>query len=223
MGADYGNAPGMPPIALIRELSRFIERGIRGAFTWSDVRTNDALLRRLSTACGRRAIHISAQPYKSGAGLGLRGFFCKVDSGDNSKFVIFLNSAHPAPIMASTFGHELGHYLYDSLVQDNTDFKAFVEGNLSQHLSDQAELFADCLVSLTAYDRSLISRIVDHSGKTEFERWFSIFRKVQRINELRCHMKLGSREFSQINRLSYLTGMIHFLKLRCALFKTVGL
>src|SRR5439155_3305864 len=112
---------------------------------------------------------VRAEPYRKGAGLALRGFFCRADVGDAKKFVIFLNTAHLPAAVAATFGHELGHYLYGSLVGEYQTMSAFIEGTFAKHLTEEHELFADACVAFAAYNKDLIQKIglVDDVGNTE--------------------------------------------------------
>ncbi len=158
LATDYRAASGMPSDPLLRELSRIIDSDIRTRFDGLSENWNKAdLLRYLAEVFGPREIEVRAEPYRRGSGLALRGFFCRAEVSEKSKFLIFLNTAHPPAVIAATFGHELGHYIYGSLVRENANFNAFIEGSFSQHLNDESELFADCLVALAAYDHDTLS------------------------------------------------------------------
>src|SRR5258707_279250 len=106
-----------------------------------------------------RELEVRAEPYTKGAGLALRGFFCRANMGDRSKFVIFVNTAHQKGAVAATCGHELGHYIYGSLVGEKASMTAFMEGAFSNHLNEADELFADSLVALSAYSPEIMQQI----------------------------------------------------------------
>jgi len=51
---------------------------------------------------GPRELEVRAERYTKGAGLALRGFFCRANLGTASKFVIFVNTAHHPGAVAAT-------------------------------------------------------------------------------------------------------------------------
>ncbi len=224
LAADYRMVPGMPPAPMIGELSRIIERDIRSRFAGLSSGWNkDDLLRHLARVFGPREIEVRAEPYRRGAGLALRGFFCRAEVSKRAKFVIFLNSAHPPAVVAATFGHELGHYLYGSMVTETSAFNAFIEGSFTRHLSDESELFADCLVALAAYDRPTLNRIVARETGSPADRWITLFKEIHRLIDSRYQLNLAPGRLANLSRIGYLTAMIHFFKLRRALFQLNGL
>jgi hypothetical protein len=223
LAVDYCEAPGMPSRPLVGELSRIIERDIRPRFHGLSSNWNkEDLLRHLVKEFGPREIEVRAQR-RSGSGLSLRGFYCRAQISDKAKFLIFLNSAHPQAVVAATFGHELGHYVYGSLVQENATFNAFIEGSFSRHLSEESELFADCLVALSAYDHMTLKRIAAADGGSRVDRWVTLLKEIHRLIDSRYHLDLSLGKFANVSRVSYLTAMIHFFKLRRALFDTCGI
>jgi len=224
LATDYREAPGMPANPLIHELSRIIDLEIRSrVHGLSDNWDKADLLRHLTEVFGPREIEVRAQPYRRGSGLALRGFFCRAKVSQRSKFVIFLNSAHPPAVVAATFGHELGHYIYGSLVRETADFNPFVEGSFSRHLGDESELFADCLVALAAYDRETLKRIASADDGSRKDRWVVLLKEIHRLIDSRYHLNLRPGRLANVSRVSYLTAMIHFFKLRRALFQRVGI
>jgi hypothetical protein len=223
LASDYCEAPGMPEPRLVGELSRIIETEIRSRFHGLSSNWNkEDLLRHLVEVFGPREIEVRAEPYRRNSGLALRGFYCRADVSKKSKFLIFLNTAHPPAVVAATFGHELGHYLYGSLVEETSTFNAFIEGSFSRHLSDESELFADCLVALSAYDHDTLRRIAAGDSGTRVDRWVVLLREIHRLIDSRYHLDLGPK-LANVSRISYLTAMIHFFKLRRALFQVTGI
>ncbi len=225
LATDYCEAPGMPSNPLLRELSGIIEHDIRSRFhgllsaDWN----KEDLLRYLAEVFGPREIEVRAEPYRRGSGLALRGFFCRAEVSQKSKFLIFLNTAHPPAVIAATFGHELGHYIYGSLVRENANFNAFIEGSFTEHLKDESELFADCLVALAAYDRDTLSRIAAADGGTRADRWVALLKEIHRLIDSRFQLNLSTGKLATVSRVSYVTAMIHFFKLRRALFQRTGI
>jgi hypothetical protein len=224
LAMDYRQAPGMPAKPLVSELSRIIDRDIRSRFQGlSDNWKKEDLLRYLTEVFGPREIEVRAEPYRRGSGLALRGFFCRAEVSKKSKFLIFLNSAHPPAVVAATFGHELGHYIYGSMVAETSTFNAFIEGSLAGHLSDESELFADCLVALSAYDHDTLTRIAGADSGSRSDRWVVLFKEVHRLIDSRYHLNLTPGRLANVSRISYVTAMIHFFKLRRALHQLTGI
>src|SRR5215469_3973754 len=224
LATDYCDAPGMPEKPLVKQLSGIIESDIRSRFHGLAANWNkDDLLRYLAEVFGPREIEVRAEPYRRGSGLALRGFFCRAEVSKKSKFLIFLNTAHPPAVIAATFGHELGHYLYGSMVQESSTFNAFIEGCFSRHLSDKSELFADCLVALSAYDHDTLQRMAAGDSGTRADRWVVLAKEIHRMIDSRYHLNLSPCKLANVSRVSYLTAMIHFFKLRRALFQLTGL
>jgi hypothetical protein len=224
LATDYREASGMPSDPLLRELSRIIDSDIRTRFDGLSENWNkEDLLRYLGEVFGPREIEVRAEPYRRGSGLALRGFFCRAEVSEKSKFLIFLNTAHPPAVIAATFGHELGHYIYGSLVRENANFNAFIEGSFSQHLNDESELFADCLVALAAYDHDTLTRIAAADGGTRADRWVVLLKEIHRLIDSRFQLNLTPGHLANVSRVGYVTAMIHFFKLRRALFQRTGI
>ncbi len=225
LSADYREAPGRPPKPLLRELAQIVESEIKPKFpVLSDGWDKSELLTHLTETFGPREIEVRAEPYRKGAGLSLRGFFCRADSGANKKFVIFLNTAHLSGAVAATFGHELGHYIHGSLVGEHQTMAAFMEGTFARHLTEEGEFFADSLVALAAYSRELIQRIglADDLGPGKSEAFFTRIKEAYGMIGSRYH-DFGRSRLATASRVRYLTSMIHFFKLRRALLECADL
>lgn len=223
--ADYAQAPGRPDVALIRELGQIVERETKLLPSFWRIVDNRTLLGLLTQTYGPREIEVRARPYRSGAGLALRGFFVRTEIGEAPKFVIFLNTAHPAGAVATTFGHELGHYMYGSLVGEEAPMIAFMEGGFASHLGNKSEFFADSFVALAAYNRDLLEKIAPaheaHPGTPA-----AFMRQLNRVYRLlgeRFDLDLGPGPLRAASRVRYLTSMIHFFKMRRALLEYAGL
>ena len=219
LSADYHSVPGMPPAPLVKELARIVETDIKGRFDltkhWDDPSRFQPLVRQF----GPREVTVKAEPYRKGAGLALRGFFCRANLNDHPKFVIFLNTAHAPPAVAATLGHELGHYLYGSLIGEDGPMTALMEGTFGAHLNEEHELFADALVALAAYNADQIKQITA-IGKHSPGSPDNILQRVHKVYESlgpRFKIDLTQSHISTSWRVSYLTGTIHFFKLRCAI------
>src|SRR6266853_437849 len=154
--SEYAGAVAKVRWDLFRELSKIVEDDLRPRFPLLSAEWNQTeLLEHVSKTYGPRRIDICASPYRRGAGLALRGFYYRTDTCDLPRYLIYLNTAHVPVAIAATFGHELGHYVYGSIVGEGRELRAFVEGSFAHHLRSEDELFADSLVALAAYPRAL--------------------------------------------------------------------
>src|SRR5215469_256655 len=227
LSTDYAEAPALPSKPLLKELARIIETDIKQHIpsygTLADLE-NQQLRDHLAKLFGPRQLELRAEPYRTGAGLSLRGFYARADVGEKHKFVIFVNTAHHPGAVATTLGHELGHYIYGSLVGEKAAHTAFMEGAFGKHLLEEDELFADSLVALAAYSPELIKKI---GGVKQSERGSSedLFRRLKSAYDLIAEnydLDLSKGKMGASWRVRYLTSMAHFFKLRGALYRTAG-
>jgi hypothetical protein len=227
LSADYTDVPALPSKPMARELAQIIEKDIKQHIpTYGSLADlgSPQLLGHLEKLFGPRKLELRAEPYKTGAGLSLRGFYCRADVGDKSKFVIFVNTAHHPGAVATTLGHEVGHFIYGSLVGEKAAHTAFMEGAFAKHLAEPDELFADSLVALAAYSPESIKKIgaISHfkpgSSDDLFNSIKSAYGKIGTLYDL----DLSKGKTPAAWRVRYLTSMAHFFKLRCALYKSAG-
>jgi hypothetical protein len=228
LSADYSNVPALPSKPLLKELANVVENYIKRHIpTYGSLADlgSPQLLGYLGKIFGPRELELRAEPYRTGAGLSLRGFYCRADVGKKSKFVIFVNTAHHPGAVGATLGHELGHFIYGSLVGEKVAHTAFMEGAFANHLAEQDELFADSLVALAAYTPELIKNIGDI---TQLKPGFSedLFTRIKFAYDMigpRYDLDLTRGKTPASLRVRYLTSMAHFFKLRCALYKSAGI
>ncbi len=230
LSTDYMEHAELPDKNLLKELSRYVESGIKPTMMeWyqSGKKPWEApeLLPTFAKLFGGRELELRAEPYLEGAGLALRGFFCRANLGAKSKFVIFLNTAHHPGAVVATFGHEIGHYVYGSLVGERAPMAAFLEGTFSNHLNEEDELFADSLVAFSAYSHDLIKEIgpLKNVLPGKSDELFGRIRRAYGLVGSRYELDLTERKMGNVWRVRYLTSMVHFFKLRCALLEKVGL
>jgi hypothetical protein len=230
LSTDYMEHADLPDKNLLKELSRVVDSDIKptmadwyhsGRKPWE----SPELLPTLTKLFGGRELELRAEPYLEGAGLALRGFFCRANVGAKSKFVIFLNTAHHPGAVVATFGHEIGHYIYGSLVGERAPMAAFLEGTFSNHLNEEDELFADSLVAFSAYNHDLIKEIgpLKNVIPGKSDELFGRIRRAYGMVGTRYELDLTERKMGNVWRVRYLTSMVHFFKLRCALLETTGL
>jgi hypothetical protein len=228
LSTDYMEVPALPEKRLLKELSRVVENDIKQHTpTYEGLAdlASPQLIAHLENLFGPRQLELRAEPYRTGAGLSLRGFYCRADVGDKSKFVIFVNTAHHPGAVAATLGHELGHYIYGSLVGEKAQHTAFMEGAFANHLNEEDELFADSLVALSAYGTDSLDRL-DGIAQLRLGSSDDLFNRIKSAYKMlgpRFNLDLAKGKMAAALRVRYLTSMAHFLKLRCALYKSAGI
>ena len=227
LSTDYTDVPALPQKPLLKELAQVVEKDIKQHIpTYGSLSDLDSpqLLGHLSKLFGPRELELRAEPYRTGAGLSLRGFYCRADLGEKSKFVIFVNTAHHPGAVGATLGHELGHFIYGSLVGEKAAHTAFMEGAFANHLAEEDELFADSLVALAAYSPELIKKIggVTHLKPGSSDDLFNSIKYAYDMIGPRHGLDLTKSKMAAAWRVRYLTSMAHFFKLRCALYKSAG-
>ena len=228
LSTDYMDVPALPQKPLLKELALVVEKDIKQHIpTYGNLSDlgSPQLLGHLGKLFGPRELELRAEPYTTGAGLSLRGFYCRADLGEKSKFVIFVNTAHHPGAVGATLGHELGHFIYGSLVGEKAAHTAFMEGAFSNHLVEEDELFADSLVALAAYSPDLIKKIGGGIAQLKPGSSDDLFNRIKFAYDLigpRHGLDLTKSKLAAAWRVRYLTSMAHFFKLRCALYNSAG-
>ncbi len=225
VSADYREASGLPARALARELSGVVEAEVKPrSRTWRSLPNSKRFSRALEVLAAD-PITVRGAPYLQGAGLGLWGFSFKLGLGEAAKTGIFLNTAHAAGAVATTMAHEIGHLVEGQILNQKEQGVALLDGTFAEHLDHESELFADCLVSLMAYDRSVVRNIgVRYEAcllKPNSVADAARYGYAEICPEFR--IDIFSPHLSAEWRLRYLTSLVHYLKLRCALFHTAGI
>jgi hypothetical protein len=225
VSADYREASALPSSPLARELAGVVEAEVKPRSPSWRTLSNSKRFSRAVEIFTSEPITVQGAPYLQGAGLGLWGFSFKLGLGKAAKSGIFLNTAHAAGAVATTMAHEIGH-LAESYIFNNKDPGiALLDGTFAEHLDHDSELFADCLVSLMAYDRSVVRNIgVRYEAcllKPNSVADAARYGYAEICPEFR--IDIFSKSLSAEWRLRYLTSLVHYLKLRCALFHTAGI
>jgi hypothetical protein len=225
VSSDYRESSGLPSRALARELSTVVETEVKPrSRTWRSLPSSKRFSRALEVLAAK-PITVRGAPYLQGAGLGLWGFSFKLGIGKEAKAGIFLNTAHAAGAIATTMAHEIGHLVQGLILKQAQPGVALLDGTFAEHLARKSELFADCLVSLMAYDRSVVRNIgVKYEAcllKPNSVAEAARYGYAEICPEFR--IDIFSTRLSAEWRLRYLTSLVHYLKLRCALFHTAGI
>jgi hypothetical protein len=168
-------------------------------------------------------VHFNASPHEGDEGLALRGFY--VNSGEShlKRPLIYVNTAHHPLAVSSTFLHEVGHHMSSEILgaDEHTPVHFFIDGDYASHLKEPAELAADVMVSIAGYPEPIARKIF----ATAWE-WGLVARAKDlteaALSEVRRHIKKAygfdlTEQIPAPQMLHYLSGMIHFAKLRWAL------
>ena len=77
-----------------------------------------------------------------------------------TKPLIFVNSAHHALAMGTTFCHEVGHHFCTEIAKPKASgIRFYFDAAYNQHLHDRSELAADVIVSLAGYPKAAAKTI----------------------------------------------------------------
>jgi hypothetical protein len=225
VSSDYREASGLPSNLFARELAGIVENEIKPrSQTWGSLTSSKRFCRALEFF-GAERVSVQGAPYLRGAGLEMWGFSFSVGRGKAAKSGIFLNTAHVAGAIATTLAHEIGHLVRGYILDQKQPGVAFLEGTFAHHLDHESELFADCLVSLMAYDRSVVRNIgIRYEAcllKPNSVADAARYGYAEICPEFR--IDIFSPGLSAEWRLRYLTSLVHYLKLRCALFHMAGI
>jgi len=165
-------------------------------------------------------LHFNATPNDGDEGLALRGFYVTRKESNLRRPLIYVNTAHHPLAVSSTFLHEVGHHMSSEILgeHDSAPVHFFIDADYASHLEEPAELAADVMVSIAGYPEPIARKIF----ATEWE-WGLVAQAKDlteaALFEVRRHLKdaYGFDFTEQIpanQMLHYLSGMIHFAKLR---------
>lgn len=178
--------------------------------------------RRLARRASDLDLNFKAAPYKEKDGLALRGFYVTRAQGMLKRPLVYVNTAHHPLAVSATFCHEIGHHVVAEVIGcDDAPVHFFFDADYASHLEDPSELAADVMVSFAGYPEPIARRIFAAPWK-----WGLVARAKNltdaALEDVRGHIRkvYGFDLMARIpphQRLNYLSGMIHYAKLRWAL------
>jgi hypothetical protein len=166
---------------------------------------------------------IKAAPYEGRDGLALRGFYtdCKISS--KTRPLLFVNTAHHPLVVTTTFMHELAHHVTSRILRlARAHQQAPFETDYPGLLRNTRELMADSVVSLAGYPTAVARRIFGtpwNGGLVARAETLSetAFVQIQQHLKRSYGFDLMMSPMPENQHLHYLSGMIHYAKLRWAL------
>lgn len=150
-------------------------------------------------------------------GMALLGFYVG-KSPVSKRPLICVNTAHHRAAMSGAFAHEMGHHLTSKMFGFQQDESPHHMGYLGygDHLDDPPELAADIFVSLGIFPRHIARQTFDRAAPTEEASPRGMVQGVAYTAN-----KYGFNADANMpmrNRMQYLAGVLHYAKLRQALF-----
>ncbi len=169
---------------------------------------------------------IARMPWPSG--LAVFGFYLGSDSGLDKRPLICLNGAHHPAAVALAFLHEMGHHVTAKLFSTrNESVQLSRQTGYDAHLSDARELAPDVLVSLGVYPRNIAAKLFDvpaapkNPAKANERLESAAAAKAVAALARRYGLDLGTLPIQK--RFQYQAGLVHFTRLRQAIFEEYGL
>jgi len=177
-------------------------------------------------------LHFSSAPYRKQGGFAVRGFYINKTPQALGKPLIYVNSAHHLLAVGTAFCHEVGHHLsadmFRPAAQEREAARLYFGAEYSAHMDDPVELAADVLVSLAGYPNPIARQMFSACAHGRGLVLPLGARGGKAFSAVREHLR--SRygfDFTAVlppaQKLHYLTGMIHYARLREALLEEYGL
>jgi hypothetical protein len=179
-------------------------------------------LPRLTRIAADLGARLHACRFSGADGHELRGFY--VAESPLGTPLICVNTAHHPVAIASAFWHEVGHHLTAQKFGEYPQPVAFsLSSDYQEHLNDPLELIADMLVVLSAYPKVAARRVFAAARRSG-----AAPSAQDIVSKARTHLRSVagfefSKQFSAIENLHYLAGMLHYANLRWALLSEYDL
>jgi hypothetical protein len=173
--------------------------------------------RRLAGVAAGLGVRFHAKQFEGETGKNLRGFYVN-DHGISKGPLICVNTADHPVAVASAFWHEMGHHLTSRTFDVARPAQLSFSPGFENHLENPLEIAADMVSVLAAYPKPAARQLFEgfvKTGKTP-----DVDALVSRA---RAHLgTVAGYDFQPgvpaTENLHYLAGMIHFIRLRWALF-----
>ncbi|HLW70598.1 MAG TPA: hypothetical protein VKS22_08235 [Candidatus Binataceae bacterium] len=150
--------------------------------------------------------------------LSLLGFYTNGEAV-RRRPLICVNIAHHPAVVGAALVHEMGHHLTARMFASNAvATRSLSLTGYKEHLTDQAELVADILVSFGMYPEGIARMLLDNDAAQASPKHLSdpVFAKVLAYVADQYGLRLDAK-FAAGQKLYALAGLIHYTKLREAL------
>jgi len=223
MNADYRTAPALPAPETVRFLVHILSTSVNlRSPDWKKWRCHQDFRVRMPDFDGYE-ISVHAAPYTRGTGRSLWGFSSDMRRKPGGYFLMFLNTAHEPGAIAATVAHELGHYIHQSTFSDTGLSVSDLSGTFAAHLSDEAELFYDSLVALSAYNSATMQKVrPQRNTSPDAKTWSAEITQACDLIYRDFRIDFSRRRVSLGWRVRYLAATLHSFKLRRVLLETAG-
>jgi hypothetical protein len=166
----------------------------------------------------------------TGSGLNLFGFYAPNHLDGLRRPCIWLNSAHDPLAIWGSFHHEVAYHLMQNQVKEpgrrtRPGSHWFIGGEFEEHLDDPSEMAADIAVSLSFYPLPVALKLFPRRSIPASADCYLEPAALARIFEyLKATYGFDLRNVLRQPALShYLSGVIHYIRLRQALAKEYAL
>jgi len=182
-------------------------------------------LQELTLLASKLGANFKGTTFAGREGSKLHGFYAKDGRG---RPLICVNTAHHTAAVAAAFWHEMGHHLTARILDTRWEPVELSFGaEYDQHLEKPMEVVADMLVCLAAYPKPVARRLFASALQSESPGRKSLLTD-EALSKSRAHLRMltgldFADEIPTDDKLDYLAGMIHFVKLRLALLARYGL
>ncbi len=138
--------------------------------------------------------------------------------------LICVNTAHHQAAISAAFAHEMGHHLTAKMFALRGDAPRLMGyTGYAEHLDQPSELAADILVSLGIFPRDIARQWFDEPRKTRVSDGGESSGISQAVAYIANRYGFNAdHRLSAASRLQYLAGVLHYAKLRRALFREFG-
>jgi hypothetical protein len=173
--------------------------------------------RRLAGVAAGLGVRFHAKQFEGETGKSLRGFYVN-DRCISKGPLICVNTANHPVAVASAFWHEMGHHLTSRTFDVARPAQLSFSPGFENHMENPLEIAADMVSVLAAYPKPAARRLFEgfvKTGKTpDIKALVSIARR---------HLRTAAGfdiplKAPVAQNLHYLAGVLHFIRLRWALF-----
>jgi hypothetical protein len=173
------------------------------------------------------SLGIDIRPAKltSANGMALLGFYVKKTTVLSGRPLICVNTAHHRAAVGAAFVHEMGHHLTSNMFGSHDEPASFLfYTGYVQHLSDPAELIPDILVSLGIYPQPMARRLFGEGTRKKGESGPDNVQGEKLLRYFSTQYDLTfDRKLPYDKQLQYMSGVLHYTRLREALHQEFGI